>query len=226
MDTPFDFNFLNQSVAEQHNPYQEGEYLVIKTYPREKHLCCVHRSFDYSIARNKTDLENLAHDYSSFGLRVLHQGKLYHVINSGKPGKISRQQDWKIDHSYLKAHYDQNTDSEIIVCDCSYPYFSDVVSYSSLRDSEALLQADRPSPESQPVTCLVDDEGREIDNCPNCGGRLIIDYEDEEDWEEDYIPTACEGCSNYHGQFYNGNLLVCAIHPHGSDSESCPDFIS
>ncbi|MEA5595673.1 hypothetical protein [Rivularia sp. UHCC 0363] len=218
MDTPEDFQFLTASVVQQHNPYQEGEYLVIKTYPREKRLCCVHRSFDYSIARNKRDLENLAHDYSSFGLRVFHQGKLYQVINSGEPGIISKQQDWKIHPDYEDAHYDQNAEGEIIVCDCSYPYFSALVSYSSL--------CNEPIAESQPLTCLVDDEGREIDNCPNCGGRLIIDYEDEEDWEEDYIPTACEGCSNYHGQFYNRNLLVCAIHPHGFDSKSCPDFTS
>lgn len=218
MDTPFDFKFLNQSVAEQYNPYQEGEYLIIKTYPRGMQLKVEKRSFDYDEAKRWCDLENLAHDYSSFGLRVFHQGKLYHVINSGKAGKISKQQDWKIHHSYLEAHYDQNLSGEIIVCGCSYPYFSALVSYSSLSND--------PIAESQPVTCLVDDEGREIDNCPNCGGRLIIDYEDEEDSEEDYIPTACEGCSNYHGQFYNGDLLICAIHPYGLNSESCPDFIS
>ncbi|WP_414623882.1 hypothetical protein [Calothrix sp. CCY 0018] len=216
MDTPSDFNFLNQSVAEKHNPYQEGEYLVIKTYPREKYLRCVHRSFDYHTARNKRDLENLAHDYSSFGLRIFHQGKLYQVIDNGKPGKISKQQDWKIHPDYRDAHYDQNAEGEIIVCDCSYPYFSALVSYSSLRDD--------PIVESQPVTCLVDDNGRETDNCPNCGSQLVDDDVEEDYEDEDCVPVACEGCSNYHGQVYNGSLLVCAIHPHGSDSESCPDF--
>ncbi|NJO65951.1 MAG: hypothetical protein HC836_50135 [Richelia sp. RM2_1_2] len=217
MDTPSDFNFLNQSAAEHHNPYQEGEYLVIKTYPREKRLCCVHRSFDYFVARNQTDLENLAHDYSVFGLRVFHQGKLYQVIDNGKPEKISRQQDWKIDHSYLEAHYDQNAEGEIIICGCSYPYFSALVSYSSLHND--------PIAESQPVTCLVDDNGREIDNCPNCGSQLVDDdVEEDYDSEPDYLFATCNGCSNYHGQLYNGNLLVCAIHPHGLNGESCPDF--
>ncbi|MBD2388853.1 hypothetical protein [Cylindrospermum sp. FACHB-282] len=35
---------------------------------------------------------------------------------------------------------------------------------------------------------------------------------------------ACIGCSNYHGQVYGGNLLVCGMHPHGWDDQSCPDW--
>lgn len=69
MNTSKDFKLLNEVVDQQYNSYQEGEYLVIKTYPKEKHLCCVYRSFNYNQARDKKDLENLAHDYSSFGLR-------------------------------------------------------------------------------------------------------------------------------------------------------------
>jgi hypothetical protein len=34
---------------------------------------------------------------------------------------------------------------------------------------------------------------------------------------------ACIGCTNYHGQVYGGNLLVCAMHPHGWDDKNCPD---
>ena len=37
---------------------------------------------------------------------------------------------------------------------------------------------------------------------------------------------ACRGCRNYHGQVYGGNLLVCAIHPTGVESESCADWES
>lgn len=36
--------------------------------------------------------------------------------------------------------------------------------------------------------------------------------------------AACIGCSNYHGQVYGGNLLVCAMHPHGWDDQHCPDW--
>jgi hypothetical protein len=36
---------------------------------------------------------------------------------------------------------------------------------------------------------------------------------------------ACIGCSNYHGQVYGGNLLVCAMHPQGWDDQSCPDWM-
>jgi len=35
---------------------------------------------------------------------------------------------------------------------------------------------------------------------------------------------ACIGCTNYHGQVYGGNLLVCAMHPHGCDDSNCPDW--
>lgn len=35
---------------------------------------------------------------------------------------------------------------------------------------------------------------------------------------------ACIDCANYHGQAYNGNLLVCAMHPSGYEQDSCPDW--
>lgn len=37
---------------------------------------------------------------------------------------------------------------------------------------------------------------------------------------------ACIGCRHYHGQVYGGNLFVCAMHPYGWDSQSCPDWES
>jgi hypothetical protein len=35
----------------------------------------------------------------------------------------------------------------------------------------------------------------------------------------------CVGCRNYHGQVYNGSMLVCAMHPYGmvDGSDQCPD---
>lgn len=35
---------------------------------------------------------------------------------------------------------------------------------------------------------------------------------------------ACIGCANYHGHVYNGNLLVCAMHPQGYEDSKCPDW--
>jgi len=37
---------------------------------------------------------------------------------------------------------------------------------------------------------------------------------------------ACIGCRNYHGQIYNGNLFICAMHPYGWEAENCPDWDS
>ncbi|MEL6931305.1 MAG: hypothetical protein AAFO95_22185 [Cyanobacteria bacterium J06600_6] len=35
---------------------------------------------------------------------------------------------------------------------------------------------------------------------------------------------ACVDCVNYHGHAYNGNLLVCAMHPSGYQGNDCPDW--
>ncbi|WP_448381071.1 hypothetical protein [Gloeomargarita sp.] len=35
---------------------------------------------------------------------------------------------------------------------------------------------------------------------------------------------ACVGCKHYHGQVYNGQIFVCAMHPYGVGSETCPDW--
>ena len=37
-------------------------------------------------------------------------------------------------------------------------------------------------------------------------------------------PEACQGCQNYHGETYNGNRLICGIHPYGwNDGDECRD---
>lgn len=38
--------------------------------------------------------------------------------------------------------------------------------------------------------------------------------------------TVCIGCRNYHGQAYNGVMLVCGMHPAGWEDEKCPDWQS
>ncbi|WP_164674468.1 hypothetical protein [Spirulina subsalsa] len=70
---------------------------------------------------------------------------------------------------------------------------------------------------------------------------LLFPFEDPPDWAEfpdhelDLLFTeqvspsldqhpACIGCQHYHGQVYNGTLLVCAMHPYGSDTPTCPDW--
>ena len=75
--------------------------------------------------------------------------------------------------------------------------------------------------------------------------EVIVTTSDEietalsEDWEnfvdEDFTSVSyhkpstqnhpeCIGCVNYHGQSYNGNLLVCAMHPDGYEDKNCPDW--
>lgn len=38
--------------------------------------------------------------------------------------------------------------------------------------------------------------------------------------------SACVGCRHYHGQAYNGVMLVCGMHPYGWEGEKCPDWQS
>lgn len=35
---------------------------------------------------------------------------------------------------------------------------------------------------------------------------------------------ACIGCQHYHGYSYNGNALICGMHPYGWDGTECPDW--
>jgi hypothetical protein len=202
MDTERDFLFVDERIATSFNPFSEGEYLVIQTYPRDKELRVDKRSFNYKSAETHCNLQNLAHDYTSFGVRIFHELKLWHVDFWGNPSEISKKQDWLITQAYLKAHYDRKTEEEIIVCSCSYPYFSSLKNrMGECGDIEYW----------RPVTCLVDDHGRDIECCPNCNSRLIEEDDLDEDFDdEEFTPVYCVGCSNYHGQYYGDNLLVCA----------------
>ncbi|MBE9037009.1 hypothetical protein [aff. Roholtiella sp. LEGE 12411] len=159
MDTERDFLFLNDTHT--FNCFEEGEYLVIQTYPSGKKLRVEHRSFDYRAAKNYCDLESMAHDYTSFDLRIVKDSKLWTVDFDGNPQSLSEQQDWKIAQKYFQLHKDKNVECEIVVCQCSYPYFSalEIGEYSSQLRLE---------------TCLVEDNSREIDQCPNCNCALIM----------------------------------------------------
>lgn len=58
----------------------------------------------------------------------------------------------------------------------------------------------------------------------------MVDFVESEFMDIDtYKPTAenhpvCIGCRHYHGKAYNGNLLVCAMHPYGCKDTSCIDW--
>lgn len=200
MDTPTDFLFLEESIAKKHNPkFGDREYLVIQSYPLGKTIRVIYRSYDYCDADQKCQLENMAEDYSCFVTRIYHDGKLWIPGNmSGIPYKISEQQFWEIHPDYKLS----DIDGEIEICICSYIYFVG---------------------RTEILTCLENDNGRSITVCPNCGISLKPD-EDEDD--DDYTPLVCLGCSNYDGEFYGDNQLICAIHPYGwLDDEDCPDFL-
>ncbi len=224
MDTKRDFLFFNPRIATKYNPFYEGEYLVIQSYPHEHKLMVEHRTFDYKNAKSHCELENLAHDYTSFSIRIFHDDKLWEVNYKGEPQSISKQQNWRIAQEYLEAHYDPHTDAEMVVCQCSYPYFSSLTTHIS-NSGESMTSW-------QALTCLVRDLGRDIQTCPNCNASLVRADESEDDnfdFDFDFDdqvsrPIVCIGCANYHGVEYGDNVLVCGIHPNGWDSENCPDY--
>lgn len=213
MDTPTDFLFLREEIADRYNPFYEREYLIIQTLPRVIKLRVEYRTHDYHKAKSRCDIENFSHDYTSFAERIFHQGKLWRVNGNGEPVELSKQQDWQIHLDYLTAHRDRNSDGEIVVHECSYPYFAALVArrnkYGEFVDA------------TQPLTCLQEDKGREINTCPNCR-YLLVDLEDED--EDSDVPVSCIGCGNYDGEFYGDVRLICAIHPYGCSGKTCPDF--
>ncbi|MEH1926820.1 hypothetical protein [Nostoc sp.] len=201
MDTAEDFKFLEESIGTKYNPrFGDREYLVIQTYPLGKTTRVVYRTYDYQEAERLCNSENLSHDYSSYTTRIYHDGKLWIPGNiSGIPYKVSEQQFWEI-HSDYKA---SNLDGEIEIHHCSYPYFR--------FDND----------DGELTTCLKNDNGRDITVCPNCGDNLT----DDEEEDDDFVPLACQRCSNYHSEFYQDVQLICAIHPYGWSDENCPDFL-
>ncbi len=213
MDTQADFIFLIERVADKFNPLQNGEYLVIQICAQSLRLHPLHRGFDYLAARSFCEFENLSSDYS---IRIVQQGKLHHVNASGLPTQQSKEQDWKIHEHYYNARFSPETDCDIEVCNCSYPVF--------WSDRSVIARDGETRQAWLPVTCLVEDFGREVNYCPNCNSTLVEEVEPEEVEDEDCeeVPTACVGC-----RYYNSDsLLACAIHPLGVDEtvEICPDY--
>lgn len=118
---------------------------------------------------------------------------------------------------WILEHSESDEDGWLGFCKvCGYPVFYSLSYYQNIHNDWVEYW--------QPVNPVKGDNFlNEIDDCPNCDSRLI---EEDDGDKQDSVPAICNGCSNYHGQVYNGNLLVCAIHPYGFDNETCPDFIS
>ena len=112
MDTKEDFKFLIGSIAEQYNPYQEGEYLVMQSCSGNLRLTPIYRSFDYRAAEKFREIENLGSDYQYYVTRVVHEGKLYYVDKNGAAISPSYEQDWKIHEEYYNARFVEELDCE------------------------------------------------------------------------------------------------------------------
>ncbi|WP_414516642.1 hypothetical protein [Nostoc sp. PCC 9305] len=36
--------------------------------------------------------------------------------------------------------------------------------------------------------------------------------------------SGCESCAYFHGRQYDQEILICTVHPRGSNQEQCPDY--
>jgi hypothetical protein len=214
MDNPDDFVFLLEEVANRFNPYLQDEYLVIQTRSGNLSLHALHRGFDYQVARDFAEMENLGSDYNHYSVRVMHNGKLHCVDSSGNPTTLSREQDWKIHSDYPTAFLTDERECGIEVCECSYPTFWGWG--NTINSQGEAVEVWRA------VTCLEGDNGREIDTCPNCGISLTSEDELEADdgWDWEQIPEVCTGCKYYAYL----DEIVCALHPFGAEGDFCPDY--
>lgn len=133
------------------NNFIEGQYLVIQSYPANIPLKIIHHCQHYNDAITKCELENLSHDYSSFNVVIFHEGRFW-TVSKGLPYKVSEQQHWQITE-VLTGFY-EGDDGDLKYCECGYPYL--ICDYDI-------------------VTCLKDDKGRSISECPNCNRELSYD---------------------------------------------------
>lgn len=72
---------------------------------------------------------------------------------------------------------------------------------------------------------FLDEELSDFDDDGNLDlEQLYSLFEDSKPIPNAQKHPACVGCRHYHGQTYNGNLLVCAMYPYGWQGEKCPDW--
>lgn len=72
---------------------------------------------------------------------------------------------------------------------------------------------------------FLDEDLMEVEDDQNFDPEeLYFLFEDGKPIPNHQTHPACVGCTHYHGQTYNGNLLVCAMYPYGWDGEKCPDW--
>lgn len=38
--------------------------------------------------------------------------------------------------------------------------------------------------------------------------------------------SGCESCAYFHGRQYDQKILICTVHPRGSNQEQCPDYFN
>lgn len=79
------------------------------------------------------------------------------------------------------------------------------------------------------LSLLIDDDlsqriNQDRDNNNSNYPDFMVWFEEQKVEPNSQVHPACINCANYHGRVYNGNLLVCGMHPYGWNDENCPDW--
>lgn len=179
MDTNSLSSIIQEYEAQYANPIQEAEYVVLQVPSTNLHIKILHRGFNYHAARDFCQTHNFGSKHKQYSLRVMLGGKLHHVDCNGTATKQSKEQVWKISLDHYQMHhcgsfheYLGDHAVGIEVCSCSYPVFW-IYERKSGENGEVITF-------SAPYTCLVEDNGRDIDYCPNCNTPLFEEAEAEE----------------------------------------------
>lgn len=194
--------------AASHGALKDGDYVVIKFHPGSEFAFPVFVSSDYQKAHQKVN-SLLNPYYSRFNNAP---SEAYYVVKKfykkvlrpiAEDGEINWELAQSIDSKCEVIAY-KPSDGRT---DCAYIYRMIITSGIDEMDSryhnfDRLVEKLEPCPDS----CLHLLTLKEV--CEENAKKL----------------KSCQSCQNYHGESYNGNKFVCAMHPYGFEGDDCPDY--
>lgn len=206
-------NTKNNST--NHPAFKEDEYVVVKFHPGCEFTFCVFRTGDYreayehllNLLNSPYTLFNNAPSRAFYVVKKFHQQGLYPVTEGGEIN-------WELvddtNSRWVKTSYQPNVYS-------SHQIQKSVYNYQTL----VTASADEIDSRHQDFESLVQEHPRVI-NQPTEKDAAPI----ENNFKNNVTITTdnCLKCHNYHGKTYNGNKLICAMHPCGYEGDSCLDY--
>lgn len=206
--TPLTHNYLSFFL-------RENEYLVLKFYPPLKRAFCMYRGFSFHACCEEAsklvnsfylqDTYTIASNQPCVFIKQFRQGVFHPVIYRGEG---------------VTNYSEPDEEVELLL------YYKTV--FKEYRYS--LWQKNQIEITSKIFYSAIQNKFLEVDSRDINFNDLVDETRDR--WFVDTfrrlfgapVPDSCRGCCNFYGQTYNGNRLICAIHPNGVEDKSCPDY--